>query len=61
MTDLAPLAAHTGLKILNLVAVPADDLSVLLQLPQLQSITISEDLRPLVNELGDVPFSVNIG
>ena len=61
VTDLSPLAVHMGLKILNLVAVPADDLSVLLQLPQLQSITISEDLRPLVNELGDVPFSVNIG
>ena len=61
VTDLAPLAAHTGLKILNIVAVPADDLSVLLQLPQLHSITISEDLRPLVNELGDVSFSVNIG
>ena len=61
VTDLSPLAVHTGLKMLNLVAVPVDDMSVLLQLPQLQSITISEDLRPLVNKLGEVPFSVNIG
>lgn len=60
VTDLSPLAVHTGLKVLNLAAVPAADLSVLLQLPQLQSVTISEDLQPMVNELGEVPFSVNI-
>ncbi len=61
VTDLSPLALHRGLKILNLSSIPVSDLSVLLELPQLQSITISEDLRPLVQALGEVSFSVYIG
>lgn len=61
VTDLSPLSVHTGLKILNIAATPVDDLEVLGQLPRLESITISEDMRPLVQALGEVSFSVNIG
>lgn len=61
VTDLSPLAVHTGLKILNIASTPVDDLGVLMQLPQLESITISEDMCPLVQALGEVLFSVYVG
>ena len=36
------------------------DLSVLLQLPQLEEVIISEDMRPAAEALGDVPFTVRV-
>ena len=61
VTDLTPLAKHTGLKRLNIAAVPAKNLSVLKALPLLEEVTVSEDMIELVEELGDVPFTVHTG
>ncbi len=55
--DLSPLALHKGLKVLKLAGLPVTDLSVLLELPQLEEVTISEELRPAAEALGPVPFS----
>ena len=60
VTDLAPLAVHTGLKVLKISELPVTDLSVLLQLPQLEEVIISEDMRPAAEALGDVPFTVRV-
>lgn len=60
VTDLSPLAVHTGLKVLKISELPVTDLSVLLQLPQLEEVIISEDMRPAAEALGDVPFTVRV-
>ena len=60
VTDLAPLAVHTGLKVLKISELPVTDLSVLVQLPQLEEVIISEDMRPAAEALGDVPFTVRV-
>ncbi len=57
VSDLSPLALHKGLKVLKLAGLPVTDLSVLLELPQLEEVTISEELRPAAEALGPVPFS----
>lgn len=57
VTDLSPLAAHKGLKVLKLTALPVTDLSVLLELPQLEEVYIGEALRPAAAALGTVPFT----
>lgn len=61
VTDLTPLAKHTELKRLNIAAVPAKDLGVLTALPQLEAVTVSEDMLGLVEKLGDVTFEVYTG
>jgi len=58
VTDLSPLARHPGLRRLRLDAVPARDLSPLLELPLLERVVVSEDLLPLVEALGEVGFGV---
>ena len=58
VTDLSPLAAHTGLRRVGLTAAPVRDLSPLLSLPNLESVTLSRDMEPLLSALGDVPFNV---
>lgn len=58
VADLSPLAAHKGLKVLKLGAIPAKDLSVLLELPQLEEVYVSRDMEPAVEALGEVPFAV---
>ena len=60
VTDLAPLAVHTGLKVLKISELPVTDLSVLMQLPQLEEVIISEDMKQAVEALGDVPFTVRV-
>lgn len=60
VTDLSPLAVHTGLKVLKIAALPVTDLSVLRELPQLEEVIISEDMRPAAEALGDVPFTVRV-
>ena len=60
VTDLAPLAVHTGLKVLKISELPVTDLSVLCELPQLEEVIISEDMRPAAEALGDVPFTVRV-
>lgn len=60
VTDLSPLAKHTGLKKLVLPETPVKDLQVLKELPQLEEVTISEDMKPMADALGDVPFEVII-
>ena len=60
VSDLSPLKRHTGLKTLNLAGLPVADLSVLLELKQLEEVTISADMQPLADALGDVPFAVRV-
>ena len=57
VSDLSPLALHKGLKVLKLAGLPVTDLSVLLELPQLEEVYISEELRHAAEALGPVPFS----
>ena len=60
VSDLSPLKRHVGLKTLNLAGLPVSDLSVLLELKQLEEVTISADMQSLVDVLGDVPFTVRV-
>ena len=60
VTDLSPLAAHAGLKRLNLAGISRADLSTLTELGNLESVTISEDMWPEMNALGDLPFEVYV-
>ena len=60
VSDLSPLKRHVGLKTLNLAGLPVSDLSVLLELKQLEEVTISADMQSLVDALGDVPFTVRV-
>ena len=57
VADLAPLALHKGLKVLKLAETPVTDLSVLLELPQLEEVSISRTQRPAAEALGQVPFT----
>ena len=57
VADLASQAMHKGLKVLKLAEIPVTDLSVLLELPQLQEVYLSEELRPIAEALGQVPFT----
>ena len=57
VADLAPLALHKGLKVLKLAEIPVTDLSVLLELPQLEEVYISQTQRPAAEALGQVPFT----
>ena len=57
VSDLSPLALHKGLKVLKLAEIPVTDLSVLLELPELEEVHISEELRPAAEALGPVPFT----
>lgn len=60
VADLSGLAEHPGLKRLNIAAVPAEDLSPLLALPMLETVVVSQDMLPRVEQLGEVPFEVKI-
>ena len=60
VSDLSPLKRHAGLKTLNLAGLPIADLSVLLELKQLEEVTISADMQPAADALGDVPFAVRV-
>lgn len=58
--DLSPLAVHTGLKVLKIGNIPVTELGVLKQLPQLEEVYISADMKPAADALGDVPFVIMI-
>ena len=58
VSDLTPLAAHKGLKVLKLAGLPVTDFSVLLTLPQLEKVSIGEEQRQVMTTLGEVPFRV---
>ena len=60
VTDLSPLEKHPGLREVNLAGIPAKDLSPLTGLPMLEVATVSEDMLPLVEALGEVPFEVRV-
>jgi len=60
LTDLSPLTRHAGLVELNIAAIPAEDLSPLLALPLLQRVTVSGDMLPRVEALGEVGFEVAV-
>ena len=60
VSDLSPLKRHTGLKTLNLAGLPIADLSVLPELKQLEEVTISADMQPAADALGDVPFAIRV-
>lgn len=59
VSDLTPITAHSGLRRLRMAAVPVKSLEPLLLLPMLESVTISRDMEPLVEELGTPPFEIN--
>ena len=56
--DLSPLSRHTGLKKLRLTGVPAADLSVLKELPQLEEVTLGKEMETAARLLGEVPFTI---
>ena len=56
--DLSPLTIHTGLKHLKMAAVPVKDLSPLLELPLLETVTLSPEMEPLVEGLEGRQFEV---
>ena len=58
VSDLTPITVHSGLRRLRMAAVPVRSLEPLLLLPQLQSITLSRDMEPLVEELGPHEFEI---
>ncbi len=58
VTDLSPLALHKGLKVLKLGGLPVTDFSVLLELPELEEVSVSEEKRPAIESLGDVRFTI---
>ena len=58
ITDLSPLKKHTGLRVLKIAGLPVNDLQVLLELPQLEEVYVSEEQKPAVEALGGVPFRV---
>ena len=59
VSDLTPVTVHSGLRRLRMAAVPVKSLEPLLLLPMLESVTISRDMEPLVEELGTPPFEIN--
>lgn len=60
VSDLTGIEAHAGLKRLNLAGIPVKDLSPVLGLPALETLVVSEDMLPLVDALGEVPFEVSV-
>ena len=60
VADLTPVTIHAGLVHLNIAAIPAKDLSPLKTLPMLQEVIVSQDMLPLIDALGDVPFDVRV-
>ena len=58
VTDLSPITRHVGLHRLRMASTPIKDLTPLLSLPMLESITLSKDMEPLLAPLGDISFSV---
>lgn len=58
VSDLTPLTVHTSLKRLRLAGTGVRDLTPLLSLPKLERITLSRDMAPLLDALGEAPFAV---
>ena len=58
VADLSPLTIHSGLRNLKMAAVPVKDLSPLLELPQLESVTLSRDMEPLAQTLSESGITV---
>ena len=58
VSDLSPLALHKGLKVLKLAGLPVTDLSVLPELPQLEEVSVSEEQRKAIEDLGEVSFRI---
>ena len=47
-----------GDRVLKLAGLPVTDFSVLLELPQLEEVTFSEEQREAIEALGTAPFRV---
>lgn len=58
VSDLSPLALHRGLRTLKLTGLPVTDFSVLLELPLLEEVSVSEEQRAAIEALGDLPFTI---
>ena len=58
VSDLSPLTIHAGLKHLKMAAVPVKDLRPLLELPLLETVTLSPEMEPLVEGLEGRQFEV---
>ena len=59
VSDLSPLALHKGLKALKLAGLPVTDFSVLLELPLLEEVYVSQERSSAIEALGALPFSVH--
>ena len=58
VSDLSPIIRHTGLRNLKMSAIPIKDLSPLKSLPRLESVTLSRDMEPLAEKLGECSFEI---
>jgi len=58
VTELSPLLKHPGLRSLNIAACPIKDPEILLQMPMLEEVIISKEMMPMINELGEIRFTV---
>lgn len=59
LTSLDGIETHQALTYLNIAGCAIDDLSPLKALPALQTLVLSEDMRPALEVLGSVAFAVS--
>lgn len=59
LTSLGGVEAHAELAYLNIAGCAIEDLSSLMDLPALKTLVLSEDMRPALDALGPVPFTVS--
>lgn len=58
ITSLEGIEAHTGLTYLRLSGCVITDLSPLLNLPNLQAVVSGEEMKPILEAMSNVPFTV---
>ena len=58
VTDLGPLAVHSGLRHLKMPAAPVKDLRPLLEMPLLESVTLSREMEKAAEELEGRRFEI---
>ena len=58
VTDLGPLAVHSGLRHLKMPATPVKDLRPLLEMPLLESVTLSREMEKAAEELEGRRFEI---
>ena len=58
VSDLSPITVHSGLRRLRMAATPVKDLSPLLELPLLETVTLSRDMEGLAEGLEGRRFEI---